>query len=75
MTLDRDWLDARIAAMIDEGETPAPDESLIHHGLDSVRVMALVGALEERGVRVTFEELIETPTPDAWWTLLSSRPI
>lgn len=75
MTLDRDWLDARIAAMIDEGETPAPGESLIHYGLDSVRVMALVGALEERGVRVTFEELIETPTPDAWWTLVSSRRI
>ena len=73
MTPTRDWLDARIATMIDEGETPAPDESLIHYGLDSVRVMALVGALEEQGVRVTFEELIETPTPDAWWTLICAR--
>lgn len=70
---DRAWLMDRVARMIDEGESPGPDESLILYGLDSIRVMELVGALEGLGIRASFQELVERPTIDAWWALIEAR--
>ena len=35
--------------MIDEGEDPGPDDSLILFGLDSIRVMEFVALLEQHG--------------------------
>lgn len=70
---DRDWLTLQIAQMIDEGETAGPDESLILYGLDSIRVMEFAGRLQEHGITVSFEELVTTPTANAWWALIQSR--
>ena len=43
------WLSGQIATMIDEGEDPGPDDSLILFGLDSIRVMEFVALLEQHG--------------------------
>lgn len=71
--LSRDWLSQQIASMIDEGEHPAPNDSLILFGLDSIRVMEFVALLKKHGIAASFEELITQPTPDAWWSLIEAR--
>lgn len=71
--LDRDWLSHQIATMIDEGEVPEPDDSLILYGLDSIRVMEFAALLKKHGINASFEELITRPTPDAWWALIAAR--
>ncbi|WP_347900780.1 amino acid adenylation domain-containing protein [Pseudomonas purpurea] len=50
-----------------------PGASLIEQGLDSVSIMRLPALLGREGVQVSFAELIEHPTLDAWWALIASR--
>ncbi|MFI0396924.1 phosphopantetheine-binding protein [Paracoccus jiaweipingae] len=70
---DRDWLNDQIAAMTDPGDAANPDDNLIMHGLDSIRVMAFAGRLHQRGISVSFEDLITQPTANAWWALIQAR--
>lgn len=58
------------------GEAPAAigtEDNLIDRGLDSIRMMSLVERWRRAGADVSFVELAERPTLDAWWSLLSSR--
>ena len=71
--LDRAWLAAQIALMIEDEDEVGPDDSLVLFGLDSIRVMEFSSLLKTRGVTVSFEELIRQPTPNAWWSLIESR--
>ncbi|MBB1243608.1 hypothetical protein GL263_08550 [Streptomyces durbertensis] len=48
-------------------ELPDDTEDLVDHGLHSVAVMQLVSQLHERGVELSFPDLVRTPTLDAWW--------
>ncbi|MDO5604516.1 MAG: phosphopantetheine-binding protein [Paracoccus sp. (in: a-proteobacteria)] len=73
VTLDQDWLSRQIATMIDEGENPAPDDSLILFGLDSIRVMEFVALLKKHGISISFEELIRQPSISAWSALIKAR--
>ncbi|MDF3200874.1 amino acid adenylation domain-containing protein [Pseudomonas sp. 1912-s] len=50
-----------------------PDASLIEQGLDSVSMMRLPALLAREGVQVSFAELIEQPTLEAWWALIDGR--
>ncbi|MBT1265324.1 non-ribosomal peptide synthetase [Pseudomonas sp. VS38] len=50
-----------------------PDASLIEQGLDSVSMMRLPALLAREGVQVSFAELIEQPTLEAWWLLIDRR--
>ncbi|WP_245899478.1 condensation domain-containing protein, partial [Nonomuraea indica] len=50
-----------------------PDDDLIRHGVDSIRIMQLANDWQRQGVRVKFADLAETPTVAAWHALLSSR--
>lgn len=56
------------------GEDPADiplDENLLDHGLDSVRIMALLGGWRrEHDVRADFADLAEQPSIEAWSPLL-----
>lgn len=72
-SLDRDWLVAQIAEMIGEDEPVDPAEALTLYGLDSIAVMRLVLALEERGVIVSFDDLARDPTLNGWWALIEAR--
>ncbi|MFG3439676.1 condensation domain-containing protein, partial [Nonomuraea sp. NPDC047897] len=50
-----------------------PDDDLIRHGVDSIRIMQLANDWQRQGIRVKFADLAETPTVAAWHALLSSR--
>jgi aryl carrier-like protein len=41
------------------------------HGLSSVDVMRVVNTLRVRGVPVTYQDLAQDQTFDAWWTRIS----
>lgn len=70
----QDWLKARVLQWIDEDEGQFdPSENLMHYGLDSIQVMALVAELKKLGVVLSFEELARTPTLNAWWSLIESK--
>ena len=53
-----------------ELEIPAEDiqmdDDLLMLGLDSVRLMTLVGIWQSQGSKVSFESLAEEPTLEAW---------
>lgn len=71
--IDRDWLTARVTAMIEDEDDLDPDENLVFYGLDSISVMALAGELKERGIALNFEELAREPTLNGWWALIEAR--
>ncbi|TDB76023.1 non-ribosomal peptide synthetase [Micromonospora sp. KC723] len=52
--------------------TPGDDDHLIALGLDSLKLMRIAGLLRQRGVRVSFADLIATPTLGAWSALLAT---
>ncbi|WP_175510356.1 non-ribosomal peptide synthetase [Micromonospora phaseoli] len=63
-----------IAAVLGEPPgTVADDADLLQLGLDSIGVMRLVGRWHQRGVTVSFAELIEGRTLDDWWQLVVDR--
>ncbi|MEU0303820.1 phosphopantetheine-binding protein [Streptomyces sp. NPDC006175] len=58
------------------GEDPADiplDENLLDHGLDSVRIMSLLGRWRrDHGVVADFADLAEQPAIDVWAPLLEA---
>lgn len=55
---------------------PAPvpfedEDNLIEFGLDSIKVMRIVGKWRKAGARVTFAAMIESPCMKDWWALLN----
>jgi len=61
-------LRAEVCALLDE---PVGDhDSLLDAGLDSIRLMTVVGKLRADGHDVSFEDLAEEPTLAAWIALL-----
>lgn len=70
----KDELRREIGALIGEG-TPeiAGSDNLLDLGMDSMRVMTLATRWSGTGIPLGFVDLIENPTLDAWWELLSSR--
>ncbi len=50
----------------------AGDADLTALGLDSLAVMRLVNEWRVRGIPVTFRQLAEEPTLDAWHTVLTN---
>ncbi|KJZ18685.1 hypothetical protein TW80_14520 [Loktanella sp. S4079] len=68
-----DWLEARVATLIEDEGPIDPGESLIFYGLDSLRVMKLAGELKEHGITVSFEDLAKDPTLNAWSALIDAR--
>lgn len=58
------------------GEDPADiplDENLLDYGLDSVRIMALLGRWRrDHGVKADFTDLAEQPAIESWAPLLEA---
>ncbi|MGM0701582.1 MAG: isochorismatase family protein [Pseudomonadota bacterium] len=71
--LTREWLETRVRQLIDDDDALDPAENLIHYGLDSIQVMTLAAELKKRGIALSFEELVGTPTVDAWWSLIERQ--
>ncbi|MFF3488559.1 phosphopantetheine-binding protein [Streptomyces sp. NPDC002701] len=72
LTLER--IRADVADCLGEDPADIPvDENLVDHGLDSVRVMALLERWRrEHAVTVDFADLAERPAIDAWAALLGA---
>ncbi|WP_432050092.1 amino acid adenylation domain-containing protein [Verrucosispora sp. NA02020] len=63
-----------IAAVLGEPPgTVADDADLLQLGLDSIGVMRLVARWHQRGVPVSFAELVEGRTLDDWWRMVAER--
>lgn len=71
--LSRDWLTARVTAMIDDDCAIDPAENLVLYGLDSIAVMSFAAELEQMGIKASFEDLAREPTLDNWWALIAAR--
>lgn len=69
----RQWLQARLVQLLEDGDQLDPEENLIFYGLDSLQVMKVAAELKERGIAVSFEELASSPTLAAWWSLVEAR--
>ncbi|CAH1570793.1 enterobactin synthase component B [Vibrio owensii] len=50
-----------------------PDDSLLDFGLDSVRMMSLVGDWQQAGLDVSFMELAAKPSLQDWWQLIEKK--
>jgi bifunctional isochorismate lyase/aryl carrier protein len=53
-------------------EEIGPDDNLLDHGIDSIRIMSLVERWRRAGREVTFVALADKPTPADWWAMLSA---
>ncbi|PMR73607.1 isochorismatase family protein [Billgrantia endophytica] len=71
--LTREWLESRVRQSIDDDVQLDPTENLIFYGLDSIQVMTLAAELKAHGVHLSFEELVSTPTLEAWWSLVEQQ--
>jgi bifunctional isochorismate lyase / aryl carrier protein len=64
-----DGLRAQVTELL--GNTPADEDNLLDHGLDSIRLMTLVEWLRDQGHDVAFVDLAERPTLTAWSGLVA----
>ncbi|MFB8775919.1 phosphopantetheine-binding protein [Streptomyces broussonetiae] len=74
MALTLHQIHADVADSLGEDPADVPvDENLFDHGLDSVRIMALLERWRrDHGVSADFAGLAERPTVDAWAALLGA---
>ncbi|MFI5771616.1 phosphopantetheine-binding protein [Streptomyces sp. NPDC051658] len=74
-TLSPERVRADVAELLDcDPAEIAPDENLVDLGLDSVRIMALVGRWRAAGaVALEFPDLAEQPELAHWTTLLTGN--
>lgn len=71
-TLTRNAMCVDIAeALQADADGIAPDDSLLDHGLDSMRVMALLLKWEERVPGLDFSRFMEVETLDEWWQIVA----
>ncbi|MFD9355172.1 condensation domain-containing protein [Streptomyces sp. NPDC060031] len=55
-----------------EAESIPDAANLIGHGMDSIRMMRLAGGWRRKGASVTFRQLAQEPTVEAWHALLTA---
>lgn len=64
---------AEVAELLGVGvDAVQPGSNLIGQGLDSIRIMTLAGRWRRQGIDIDFATLAETPTIEAWTTLVTS---
>ncbi len=70
LTLER--LRTDVAAVLFESPDEIGDEdNLVDHGLDSIRIMALVQRWNDAGAQIDFASLAERPELAHWWSVIS----
>ena len=71
-TLTRDGLVATIARVAEVAPEDIQDGTdLTALGLDSLGFMRLVNELRVHGLPITYQDLADKPTVDAWWARIS----
>lgn len=70
--VDREWLAGQVARLVEEDGID-PDDDLTLYGLDSMGVMRLAMLLEERGIVLSFDDLIARPTLNEWAALIARQ--
>lgn len=69
--LTADVVRADIAAQLYlEPEELSETANLFDEGMDSVGLLELLARWREHGAEVSFTDLAEAPTLQAWWTML-----
>jgi aryl carrier-like protein len=72
--MDERTLRAQLADLLEiPADELADDDNLLDHGMDSIRIMALVDAWRDAGVEVSFVDLAEEPTIAHWRALLTAQ--
>ncbi|WP_411145676.1 phosphopantetheine-binding protein [Streptomyces sp. x-80] len=76
MALTLQQIRADVAETLGEDPADIPDdENLVDYGLDSIRIMSLIGRWRrDHGIEATFVDLAERPAIDAWAALLGVAP-
>jgi bifunctional isochorismate lyase / aryl carrier protein len=71
---DLESLRSDVAGILETAPAEIGDEdNLVDHGLDSVRLLALVNRWQGAGAQVSFLDLAEEPSLSAWSRLLSAQ--
>ncbi len=64
----------QLATLLDvSADDIEPQDSLLDFGLDSVRIMSLVGDWQHAGLDVSFMELAAEPNLASWWQLINKK--
>ncbi len=72
--LTEQGLALQLAALLDVPvDDIEPEDSLLDFGLDSVRIMSLVGDWQQAGLDVSFMELAAKPSLAYWWQLIEKK--
>ncbi|CAK6713237.1 isochorismatase [Vibrio harveyi] len=67
-------LTQQLAALLEiPADEMTPEDSLLDFGLDSVRMMSLVGDWQQAGLDVSFMELAAKPSLQDWWRLIEKK--
>ncbi len=67
-------LTQQLAALLEvSADEITPEDSLLDFGLDSVRMMSLVGDWQQAGLDVSFMELATKPSLQDWWQLIERK--
>ncbi|EMD1176310.1 isochorismatase family protein [Vibrio harveyi] len=67
-------LTQQLAALLEvAADEMTPEDSLLDFGLDSVRMMSLVGDWQQAGLDVSFMELAAKPSLQEWWRLIEKK--
>lgn len=48
-------------------------DNLIEMGINSLKIMRLLNQWRKKGIRLSFAELMEEPTLEAWWNLICEK--
>ncbi|MEU0251532.1 condensation domain-containing protein [Streptomyces sp. NPDC006184] len=71
--LSREDVRSTVAGLLGVGAESISDaDNLIRHGMDSIRIMKLVGGWRRAGADVTFQKMAENPTVQSWHELLTT---
>ncbi|HDM8212854.1 TPA: isochorismatase family protein [Vibrio harveyi] len=67
-------LTQQLAALLEvSADEMTPEDSLLDFGLDSVRMMSLVGDWQQADLDVSFMELAAKPSLQDWWRLIEKK--
>ncbi len=69
----KEYLVQTLQDLLDSKETVPEDGNLLAFGLNSIRLIRLIGMLKKNQIEVSLREMIEEPTLEAWTRLCESR--